>query len=331
MYHRSGAAKEKRDAEPEPDFHGHGQPFQALARHKRGHNHPHERRDNVVVTVTDTTYVTSTLNSAASISPAVAPVVNAAAPAPVAVSSLAWTRDSYYNAATGEMDNMVFLNHLGGTNGSGAWDLCFGNTLSYANCDGVTAAQAPTVLSNVLIPSDQEVVAFTGVLCDSSCGYVRPGTPAYKGFSTSTDVVFLLEFMMPRAPGSGFNVDMSAAWFLNAQIPRTLQYGNAACSCWISGCGEWDVFEILSAGSDFLTSTLHTWQGTGTQFGGGGCPDYIERPLTSYMKAAIIMSAATKKMNIVVLDSSVTFDSGLADSLVTGWSATGGSQVNIAG
>lgn len=226
---------------------------------------------------------------------------------------------------------MVFLNHLGGTNGSGAWDSCFGNTLSYANSDGVTAAQEPQVLGNVLIPSDDEVVAFTNIPCTSDCGYVRPGTPAYQGFSTSSDVVFLLEFMMPRDSSSGFNADMSAIWYLNAQIPRTLQYGNAACSCWTSGCGEWDVFEILSAGSDFLTSTLHTWQGTGTQYGGGGCADYIERPLTSYMQAAIVMSVETMTMSIVSIEPIGDFGEGLTDSQVTSWcSTTTGSEVNIA-
>lgn len=224
----------------------------------------------------------------------------------------------------------MFLNHLGGTNGSGAWDSCFGNTLSYANCDGVTGAQAPQVLGNVVIPSDQEVVVFTGNQCGSDCGYVRPGTPAYEGFSTATDTIFLFQFMMPRDSGSGFNVDMSAVWFLNAEIPRTLQYGNGACSCWTSGCGELDVFEILSAGSDYLTATLHTWQGTGTQYGGGGCPDYIGRPLSSYMTAAVIFSVDTQTVDIVVLDPSTAFSPTLTGAEVQGWIATSGSQVNIA-
>ena len=137
--------------------------------------------------------------------------------------------------------------------------------------------------------------------------------------------------MMPRDSGSGFNVDMSAAWFLNAQIPRTLQYGNAACSCWASGCGEFDVFEILSTGSDYCTTTLHTWQGTGTEYGGGGCSDYIERPLTSNMKAAIIFNPTSMTMNIVVLGPSVSFDAGLTDSDVSSWSAVVGTQVDIVG
>ena len=267
--------------------------------------------------MTATTYVTSTLVHSN--------LARATAPAS------GWTRDSYYDAATGEQDNIVFLNHLGGTNGSGSWDSCFGNSLSYANCDGVTAAQNPQTLGKVTIPSDTEIIAFTKKPCDSSCGFVRDGTPAYKGFSTASDTIVLVEFMMPRDSGSGFNVDMSAAWFLNAQIPRTLQYGNAACSCWTSGCGEFDVFEILSTGSDYLTTTLHTWQGTGTQYGGGGCSDYISRPLTSYMKAAIIFSVSTMTMDIVVLDPSTSFDPSLSDATVQSWCSVSGSKVSIPG
>lgn len=279
--------------------------------------------------MTATTYVTSTkvhshLSAASSGDPAPASTASAAASR-----GSGWTRDSYYDAATGEQDNIVFLNHLGGTNGSGTFDTCFGNSLAYANCDGVTAAQNPQTLGNVLIPSDSEIVAFTNKPCDSGCGFVRDGTPAYKGFSTTSDTIVLLEFIMPRDSGSGFNVDMSAVWFLNAQIPRTSQYSN--CSCWQSGCGEFDVFEILSTGSDYLTTTLHSWQGAGTEYGGGGCSDYISRPLTSYMKAAIIFSVSTMTMDIVVVDSSTSFGPSLSDATVQSWCSVSGSQVNIPG
>ena len=94
--------------------------------------------------------------------------------------------------------------------------------------------------------------------CNNDCGFVRPGSVAYRlspnfcyvfmhtltvvsdGFD-GADKVFLMEFSMPMDGTSGFNADMPAIWMLNAQIPRTLQYGNAACSCWESGCGEFDV------------------------------------------------------------------------------------------
>jgi hypothetical protein len=291
VYYPSGAAKHKRNAEPEPEAEAHEHNHHILGRHKRGHVHHHERRD--------------------------------------AATAVDWVRSSYYNAATGEADNIVFLNHMGGTNGSGAWDTCFGNTLSYAASNGVNGAASPQVLANCVIPSDQEVVLFTAEPCDASCAFVRPGTPAFKGFSTASDVVFLVEFMMPRDSGSGFNVDMSAAWFLNAKIPRTLQYGAAECSCWTSGCGEFDVFEILSTGSNFLTTTLHSWQGTGTQYGGGGCSDYISRPLTANMQAAIIFDADTSKFIITVIPST-TFGTTLTDAQVGAFIGVSGSQVNIA-
>jgi hypothetical protein len=221
---------------------------------------------------------------------------------------------------------------MGGTAGSGCWDSCFGNSLSYASSDGVSGAGSAQVLGNVVIPSNKELAVFSSKACGSNdCGFYRPGTPAYRGFDTSTDMVMLIEFTMPRDSGSGFNVDMPAVWILNAQIPRTLQYGNAQCSCWTTGCGELDLFEILSAGSDYLTTTLHSWQGTNTQYGGGGCSNYFQRPLTGTMSAAIIFTASTKTIHIVTIPAGTSFDAGLADSTLSEWTATTGAQVNIPG
>jgi hypothetical protein len=55
------------------------------------------------------------------------------------------------------------------------------------------------------------------------------------------DKVLLIEFSMPSDPGSitgTYAGDMPAIWMLNAQIPRTTQYGPSNCNCWQSGCGE---------------------------------------------------------------------------------------------
>lgn len=71
--------------------------------------------------------------------------------------------------------------------------------------------------------------------------------------------VFLLEFSMPKDDTAGFNADMPAIWMLNPQIPRTVQYGNGDCSCWKTGCGEFDVAETLSSGSMFMKSTFRTF------------------------------------------------------------------------
>jgi hypothetical protein len=90
-----------------------------------------------------------------------------------------------------------------------------------------------------------------------------------------------MEFMMPDDGKSGWNQNQPAIWSLNGQIPRTLQYGKAECSCWTSGCGEFDIFETLNPGSSMLKSTLH-----GTIRGGSS--DYFNRPTSGYMKAAVI-------------------------------------------
>lgn len=130
---------------------------------------------------------------------------------------------------------------------------------------------------------------------------------------------------MPNDPASSaeFNGDMPAIWLLNAQIPRTLQYGNSACSCWTTGCGEFDIFEVLNAGNQFLTSHLHSGQGstTGGSYGGGGTGDYIQRPITGTLKAAVIFTNAS--ITITVLDNETTFDEFVSDSLIAEWIAHG--------
>jgi hypothetical protein len=91
-----------------------------------------------------------------------------------------------------------------------------------------------------------------------------------------------MEFTMPDDGKSGWNQNQPAIWSLNGQIPRTLQYGKAECSCWKSGCGEFDIFESLTPGSTMLKSTLH---GSAVR---GGSSDYFVRPTSGYMKAAVI-------------------------------------------
>lgn len=87
---------------------------------------------------------------------------------------------------------------------------------------------------------------------------------------------------MPDDGKTGWNQNQPAIWALNGQIPRTLQYGKAECSCWKSGCGEFDIFETLHSGSRMTKSTLHGAVS-------GGSSDYFHRPTTTYIKAAVIM------------------------------------------
>ena len=231
-------------------------------------------------------------------------------------------------AASQSSNGLVFLNHQGGTAGSGVWDTCFGNSLSYCGSDGISGAGSPQVLADTVIPSNKEFSIFTSEKCQGdSCGYYRPGSTAYHGFDGNYKA-FAFEFSMPSDAGSNavINGDMPAIWMLNAQIPRTLQYGNGACSCWSTGCGEFDIFEVLNSGNEFLTSHLHTGQGAASlaNNGGGGTADYIARPVSGTLKAAVIFADAS--ITLTVLDDDTTFDSFLSDDAMAKWIAQSSSS-----
>lgn len=83
--------------------------------------------------------------------------------------------------------------------------------------------------------------------------------------------------------GSQYSLqDAPALWMLNANIPRTVQYGD--CSCWKSGCGEFDILEVLASGDGKCKSTLHR-----SDAGEGGDSNYFDRP-TKPTKYAIVTS-----------------------------------------
>lgn len=231
---------------------------------------------------------------------------------------------------------------MGGSAGSGVWDSCFGNSLSYAASDGVSGAGSSQTLSDVTLASNKEFSIWSSTECSGdSCGYYRPGSVAHHGFGGSAKI-FAFEFSMPTDSdsSSSFNYDMPAVWLLNAQIPRNLQYGNSACSCWATGCGEMDLFEVLNSGNNRLTSHLHSGQGatssskkvrrdelfphlnkraTAVVGGGGGTSDYISRPTSGTMKAAAIFQDGS--ITIVVLPDDTTFDSSLDENTVAEWLA----------
>ncbi|QPG75597.1 hypothetical protein FOA43_002954 [Brettanomyces nanus] len=277
--------------------------------------------------------VASAVVSAAASSAASSVASSAASSSSSSSSAVAgdWVRSSYYTPGTG--DNVTFLNHQGGVTDSGTWSTCFGNSLSYCASDGVSGSSSSEVLSDVTIKSDVEYLIMSGSECgDSSasgdCGYYRTDTPAYHGFS-GADKIFVFEFEMPSDTGSGDEQDMPAIWLLNAKIPRTLQYGEATCSCWTTGCGELDLFEILSAGSDKLISHLHDAQGStdGTVYGGSGSQDYFARPTDSTMKAAAVFTDGN--VYIVELDDSTDFSSTLTSDTVSSWTSTDATVVQI--
>ncbi|KAK5658765.1 hypothetical protein OQA88_1576 [Cercophora sp. LCS_1] len=197
-----------------------------------------------------------------------------------------YTRISHYHAATSTSQNLTFLANLGGPL-SGRWTPTFGNTLSYLSSSGSSGSSHPSILSDTLLPSTAEAILLSSTPCtESTCGYTQPGSVAYTGFG-GPDKIFLVDFAMPHAPGD----DMPAIWMLNAKIPYTSQYG--ACSCWKSGCGEFDVFEVLEKGGTKAKSTFHSVKG-------GGDSNYFVRP-GGVVRLAVVFDAAAGTVAVKLL------------------------------
>ena len=129
--------------------------------------------------------------------------------------------------------------------------------------------------------------------------------------------------------GNGYNQDMPAVWLLNAKIPRTLQYGEATCSCWKTGCGELDLFEVLSSGSNKMISHLHDGQGSSqnSNNGGGGSQDYFERPTSGTFKGVVIFEG--DEIHILQVDDETEFGSSLDEETVNAWLKEAGSVATI--
>ena len=179
--------------------------------------------------------------------------------------------------------------------------------LTYMGSDGSSTATSPQVLKDTTVPSNEEFVVFSDMKCsgqNGDCGYYNPAIGgAFHGWSGPK--VFLFEFAMPLdGERTGLSPDAPAVWMLNAQVPRTDQYG---CSCWESGCGELDLFEVLSAGNQRCKSTVHDAQALGSS-------DWFQRPTGSPIKAAVSMDDSA--VGIRVLDGSFDFGTSLRPDAV---------------
>ncbi|KAK5070659.1 target of Sbf, partial [Cryomyces antarcticus] len=85
-------------------------------------------------------------------------------------------------------------------------------------------------------------------------------------------------------------------------------YGPTECSCWTSGCGEFDIFEVLDSGNTRCKSTLH-----GNIAGGDS--DYFVRPTSGTIKAALVLY--DDNIHIQILDSNTSFGSSMSASAIS--------------
>lgn len=240
-----------------------------------------------------------------------------------------WQRNAYYDSSSGTTNNVTFLTT------AGANSSCLGKALTFADTDGVSAADLATVLAdNTLIKSNDEYSIFSNITCGKSgfgndCGVYRDGIPAYHGFYGATKM-FLFEFQMPKESSASSdiaNYNMPAIWLLNANIPRTAQYSmNANCSCWRSGCGEFDIFEVKNTTlANNLYATIHDYQGTGDIELGLQVPGYISRDYSATYKGGVTFDSDGNA--IVFVSNSTTFDATIDGSDLNSWISGAGKEV----
>ncbi|KAI1515578.1 TOS1 [Pyrenophora tritici-repentis] len=225
-----------------------------------------------------------------------------------------WSRVAYYTSASpAKATGISFQANLGDPAKSGT---AFGNSLSYVNSQGTTVAAQSLPFNGKILTSEYEIIVFSNKACDGNCPYWRPNATAHYGWSGSSKA-FFIEFQMDHYPNRGTDQgllsDAPAYWFLNAAIPRVLQYGNdrnnIPCSCWSTGCGEFDAFELLSKGAERAKSTMHR-QGNLE----GGDSNYFKRPIGKTMKFAVVWHYP--HITAMVLDDRFDFSESMTDDAI---------------
>ncbi|KAI9835021.1 MAG: target of Sbf [Sclerophora amabilis] len=220
-----------------------------------------------------------------------------------------WNRVAYYSSDSGEQTGLTLMGNQGAEGCSGTWGFQTGSSLSYVSSDGTScASEGQKLAQDNYLPTDTEIAFFSDTECrDGDCGFVRDTVPNYHGWA-GDEKAFMFEFQMPDDGKSdmGANIapNMPSIWLLNADIPRIEQYGD--CSCWKSGCGEFDLFEVLRPEPEQKNkakSTIHRSAGANS----AGNSDYFERPCDKTIKVAAVMRGSNKNAHIVILDDEAEF------------------------
>ncbi|EDO18532.1 hypothetical protein Kpol_2001p37 [Vanderwaltozyma polyspora DSM 70294] len=232
-------------------------------------------------------------------------------------SSADWTRNAYYDSSSQTSQNVTFLTN------AGEQSPCLGNALTYLASNGSGAAGSSQILEdNNLIASDKEYAIFSNISCPKSgekegCGVYRKDIPAFYGFGGVTKM-FLFEFEMPtetQQNSTSFGYyDMPAIWLLDDHIPRTSQYPtNSNCSCWASGCGEFDIFEVMNSTQlNDLYSTFHTFQGTDDLHNGLQASGSIPRDTSGVMRGGVVFDSSGNTISFI--SNSTVFDESISAS-----------------
>ena len=187
-------------------------------------------------------------------------------------------------------------------------------------------------MEDTLIPDNTEVVISSDKPCTGGdCGATAPYSDAHRELANlyhswqlsnvSADgfggkmKMFLAEYSMPysdkKGPPSWGNKNPNAPsfWALNSKVVNTQQYGQ--CSCWHSGCGEWDIHEVTVEAANNGSTSLHMGSSYAIT-----APETIPRPCEDdkTMKIAAILTGDT--VHVQVLDNGMSFDDVIKGSTV---------------
>ncbi|KAF3895828.1 Target of Sbf [Trichophyton interdigitale] len=341
VYNR-GSGKPKRELKP------------SIHERRHGHSHQrfHEKRaigDTVVATIDG--QVVSWANAYGGGAPAPTPAPGAKDPqvkssngggskggdkpkdskphAPVKAGAGQWGRVAFFNTDSQDAQGVSFLNNDGGWDAG--VDQSFGAALKALGLDdsffGISSK--PNFPKDSTIPDGEEMIIMSDKKCENGdCGFTRPGAAAFHGFG-GEEKIFLFRVSMPYTGNKGTTIydpkDMPAIWLLNAKIPLTSQYPmNPDCSCWKSGCGEFDVLEVLAPGDGRCKSTYHTEQSKS-----GGSSYYFDRP-EEPVTVAVVFNGEDSTLYVKVLKNMEHFPETLSHEDIKKLCADNGKSNNFA-
>lgn len=106
--------------------------------------------------------------------------------------------------------------------------------------------------------------------------------------------------------------------------PQRNHADSSTSHSWTSGCGEFDLFEVLDSGNFRCKSTLHMAPA-------GGSSDWFQRPTGGSITAAVVIAGEHEVAAIRVLDGGQSFDATLSEDVVSGWVNEAGSVFKMEG
>jgi len=221
-----------------------------------------------------------------------------------------WSRVSYWDSTNVGTTNLDWMNN------AGSWSICHGSGQSYMSTDSLGSASTPQRFSGSL-GNDDNVNLMSSVDCTPSLcpGFIRGvGKQGWTGDACG-EKMFAFKVLMPHDTTGSNNNDMPAIWLLNGQVVRANQWG---CNCrgmgGAGGCGELDIAEILSTGSEQCTSTLYSFKQS------IGASDYFQRPTTVPTTFVVVFDGSgTGTISILSVNSFPFASVSIPQSVVQSW------------